>query len=77
MKAFAYLFGTGRVPEGIFKIIFLAFIVVGGSANLASVIDFTDAAVFAMTIPNIIGLYLLAPSLKRDLKAYTASLKSK
>ena len=77
VKAFGYLFGTGRVPEGIFKIIFLAFIVVGGSANLASVIDFTDAAVFAMTIPNIIGLYLLAPSLKRDLKAYTASLKSK
>jgi len=77
VKAFSYLFGTGRVPETIFRLIFLAFIVVGGSANLASVIDFTDAAVFAMTIPNIIGLYLLAPSLKRDLKAYKDSIKAK
>ena len=44
---------------------------------MASVIDFTDAAVFAMTIPNIIGLYLLAPSLKKDLQDYVKSRLAK
>jgi Na+/alanine symporter len=29
-----------------------------------------------MAIPNIIGLYILAPSLKRDVKAYIAKLKA-
>ena len=40
------------------------------------VILFTDAAVFAMGIPNIIGLYFFAPEIKRDVKAYIAALKS-
>ena len=76
MKAFSYLFGENNLTSTLYKIGFCAFIVVGASSDLSSVILFTDAAVLAMAIPNIVGLYLFAPEIKRDLKAYIASLKS-
>lgn len=76
MKAWTYLFGEGKVTELIFKVIFCVAIVIGSAMNLKSVIDFTDASLFAMAIFNIIGLYLLAPIVKRELKSYMARLKS-
>ncbi len=75
VKAFTYLFGNNTFNENLYKILFCIMIVVGGSANLDNVIGFTDASVFIMGIPNIIGLYLLAPEVKADLKAYLATLK--
>ncbi len=48
--------------------------VIGASANLENVILFSDAMIFAMAIPNVIGMYLLAPEIRRDLRAYTKSL---
>jgi len=31
--------------------------------------------VFAMAVPNIIGLYILAPEIKRDLREYLDNLR--
>lgn len=65
-----YLFGnTKRVIVG-FRIIFLFFIVIGTSASLGNVLTFSDAMFFSMSIPNIIGLYLLSRELKRDVTEY-------
>ena len=36
--------------------------------NLGSVINFSDSMIFAMSIPNIIGLYFLAPTIFKDLE---------
>ena len=38
--------------------------------NLRSIVDFTDAGMLAMSVPNIIAIYFLLPDLKEDLKAY-------
>ena len=38
--------------------------------KLSAVLDFSDAMVFLISIPNIIGLYLYGPEIKRDLEAY-------
>ena len=35
---------------------------------LGSVINFSDSMIFAMSVPNIIGLYFLSSELKKDLK---------
>tara|TARA_B100000575_G_C22892595_1_gene519350 strand:- start:563 stop:703 length:141 start_codon:yes stop_codon:yes gene_type:complete len=43
--------------------------------KLSAVLDFSDAMVFVIAVPNIIGLYLYAPEVKRDLKAYLARHK--
>lgn len=76
LKAWTYLFGEGRVSELSYKFIFCIFIVLGASMSMQSVIDFSDAMIFAMSFANIIGLYLLAPEVKRDLKDYFARIRS-
>jgi AGCS family alanine or glycine:cation symporter len=76
LKAWTYLFGEGKSKELTFKIIFCIFVVIGAAANLGPVIDFSDAAIFAMAVVNIIALYLLMPIVKRELGSYLSRLKS-
>ncbi|MEK7771804.1 MAG: alanine:cation symporter family protein, partial [Pseudomonadota bacterium] len=77
LKCTTYLFGERVAVEGIYKILFCLFIIIGASAQLSNIILFTDAMVFAMAIPNIIGLYMLAPEIKKDLQVYLQDLKEK
>ena len=72
---FRYLFGEHDKTENIFKVFFCLCIVVGASAKLGNLIGFADAAIISMAIPNILGLYLFAPEIKRDVKEYIQHLK--
>lgn len=76
LKAWTYLFGESKTQELIFKLLFCFFVIVGAAASLGPVIDFSDAAIFAMAIVNIIGLYVLMPIVKRELDSYMRRLKS-
>ncbi len=76
LKAWTFLFGEGKTQEMIFKLIFCLFVVIGAAASLGPVIDFSDAAIFAMAIVNILGLYMLMPIVKRELHSYMSRLKS-
>ncbi|MFD1342639.1 alanine/glycine:cation symporter family protein [Litorisediminicola beolgyonensis] len=76
LKAWTFLFGEGQTKEVIFKVIFCLFVIIGAASNLGPVIDFSDAAIFAMAVVNVIGLYFLMPIVKRELKNYTAKLRS-
>jgi AGCS family alanine or glycine:cation symporter len=83
-KGFDYLFGgysqklfkTRRVSDTIYQLFFLTAIVIGASSSLDSVMDFSDMMVLCMAFPNMIGLVILAPEVKRDLRNYWAKLKS-
>ena len=68
LTCWTFLFGQTKRNQYIFQFIFLFFTVVGTTMNLSSVINFSDAMIFAMSVPNIIGLYFLAPQLKNDLR---------
>jgi len=70
------LFGNRTVAKYVYFTIFLGFIVVGSSSNLGSVIGFSDMMILAMGVPNILGLLILAPEVKRDLDIYWKQLKS-
>ena len=59
----------------VYKILFVIFIVVGSSASLGAVIDFSDAMIFAMVFPNIIGLVFLAPNVRGELRRYLKRIK--
>lgn len=74
LKCTTYLFGERIIVEWIYKVLFCSFIIVGASAQLSNIILFTDAMVFAMAVPNIIGLYMLAPEIKNDLRVYLQNL---
>jgi len=76
LQAWKFLFGKGKVVDIVYKVIFLLFIIVGASISLGAVIDFSDAMIFAMVFPNVIGLILLSPKVREELKNYQAKLKS-
>lgn len=76
LKARTYLFGEGQTKELIFKLIFCVFVVIGAASSLGPVIDFSDAAIFAMAVVNVLGLYFLMPIVKRELQSYAARLRS-
>ena len=56
--------------------LFLNFIWIGAAIGLGAVIDFSDAMIFAMVFPNIIGLILLSPKVREELKLYKDKIKS-
>jgi AGCS family alanine or glycine:cation symporter len=70
LKAFTYLVGDHPLADLGFKFFFLTFVVLGSSIELSSLIDLSDAIVFIVAIPNLLGLYLLAPLIKSELIAY-------
>jgi AGCS family alanine or glycine:cation symporter len=76
LKAWTFLFGDNRVTDATFKLLFLSFVVVGSSMQLGSVIDFSDAMIFAMAFPNLLGCYFLLPVVKKELNEYWADLKA-
>lgn len=77
IKGWTYLLGEGKNKEKVFGLIFCLFIVIGASIKLDTVLEFADAMIFIMAIPNLIGLYILAPDVKKDLDAYMKTLAAK
>jgi AGCS family alanine or glycine:cation symporter len=75
MKATGYLFGDSAKAETIFKLVFCAFTVIGAVMALGPVIDFSDSMIFLMSLPNIIGLYVLARVLRREVDGYRGRLR--
>lgn len=75
-QGWAYLFGRTKKMEYAYKILFLIFVVIGAAASLGSVIGFSDAMIFAMMVPNMIGLVLLTPKVKEELKRYLQAIKA-
>lgn len=74
LKAFTYLVGDSKAADIGFKLFFLLFVVLGSAIQLSALIDLSDALVFIVAIPNLIGLYLLAPVVKQELKRYEANV---
>ena len=75
-QGWTYLFGRSKRTEYTYKVIFCIFVIIGAAASLGSVIGFSDAMVFAMMVPNMVGLILLAPKVKEELKKYMKAIKS-
>ncbi len=76
MKAWTYLTGEGAGKELAFKLVFCSFVFIGAVSGLDAVIDFSDAAIFAMALVNVLALYMLMPVVKGELQSYLARLKS-
>ena len=70
LQSWKFLFGRGRVADLTYKVLFLMFVVIGAAASMNSIWAFSDAMIFAMVFPNMIGLYFLFPIVKEQLKKY-------
>lgn len=75
-QAVIYLFGRKKGVILLYKFVFCALAVVGGGASLQSVLTLSDAMVFAMVIPNLIGVYFLLPVVKKELKRFMEATKN-
>ena len=71
LKAFTYLAGEGRLRDLGFKLFFCLCVILGSSIDLGALLQLSDALIFVMAIPNLLGLYFLAPVVKRELDRYT------
>lgn len=76
LQSWQYLFGTSKVMELVYKVVFCSFVVIGAAAQLDSVIGFSDAMIFAMCFPNIFGLYILRYEVKMELSSYLAKIRN-
>ncbi len=75
-RAWAYLFGQGKIASLVYKAVFLVFVVIGASIELGAVVDFSDMMILGMAFPNILGLIILSPEVRRDLREYFRKVKS-
>jgi len=70
LQSWTFLFGTGKIADISYKLLFCALIVVGAAMTLDQVVDFSDAMLLGMAFPNLIGVFLLLPVVRRELKSY-------
>jgi len=75
VKAWTYLFGESQAAELTFKSIVCVCAIIGCTMDLGSVLLFSDAMIFLMSLANILGLYILAPVVKAELDHYWARLQ--
>ena len=76
LKGWTYMFGEGVTGQNIYKVIFCAFVALGCMFQLGPLLDISDALVFLICVPNILGLYFLAPVVRAELNSYMARLES-
>ena len=76
LQSWKYLFGRGEISDLTYKLLFLVFVVIGSAASMNSIWAFSDAMIFAMVFPNMVGLYILFPVVKKELKKYLKAIKN-
>ncbi|MBT2493241.1 alanine:cation symporter family protein [Streptomyces sp. ISL-96] len=77
LKAWTYLFGRSKASELTYKVIYTLFAVAGSLLTLQTLIDMADAVLFMLAVINIIGLYLLAPVVKRELNSFLEFVRAR
>jgi AGCS family alanine or glycine:cation symporter len=75
LQSWKFLFGKGKTADMVYKILFLMFVVIGAAASMGSIWKFSDAMIFAMIFPNMVGLFFLFPVVKKQLKRYLDAIK--
>ncbi|MDA7810449.1 alanine:cation symporter family protein, partial [Flavobacteriaceae bacterium] len=75
LQSWKYLFGRGNLADITYKLLFCTFIVIGAAASMNSIWAFSDAMIFAMVFPNMVGLFFLFPVVKKELKKYLKAIK--
>ncbi|MER5889222.1 alanine/glycine:cation symporter family protein [Streptomyces sp. NPDC001941] len=69
-KCWEGVFGAGGRSDLAFKLVTIGCVVLGSVLTLGAVLDLADALLFVLALINIFGLYLMAPTVKQELKDY-------
>ena len=72
--AWAYLFGDKTV--NIYKVLFLLCGFIGTIINLDLVLELSDIVLLAMSLPNLLGCFILSGIVAKELNSYMSRLQS-
>lgn len=75
-KTAGYVFGQSKTAERIYDAAYLVMIVVGASVSLDTVVRFSDAMFFLVTVPNLLGIYFLAKVLRREILEQRSGMRT-
>ncbi|MDA7977180.1 MAG: alanine:cation symporter family protein [Pirellulales bacterium] len=73
-RCWSHLFGART--SLVYRIIFLGFVFLGAVATATNVVNFSDNALMALAIPNIVGLVLMSGKLRGKLDDYWTRYKN-
>ncbi len=75
LQSWQYIFGRSFAAGWCYKVIFCLIIIAGSAASMGKATDFSDASLFAMSVPNLIGVYFLLPVVRNELNRFVAFSK--
>ncbi|MAI91203.1 sodium:alanine symporter family protein [Ponticaulis sp.] len=75
LQVSAYLFGSTPLKNRLYLIWFCGTLPLGALVDTTTVINLTDSLFFLLSVPNLIGLYILSGDVRRDTKEYLALVK--
>lgn len=73
-RCFVYLFG--QRSSLFYKVLFLTFTFLGSVVSAENIMEFSDMLILSMSVPNLIGVFLMSGVIKRSLDAYLLDLKN-
>ena len=73
-RCFVSLFG--QKWSLLYKALFLSFTFLGSIITPQNILDFSDMLILAMSVPNLIGVFLMSSMIKKELDKYWAEYKS-
>lgn len=71
-----FLFGHSIVVQRVFQVVWILAVVLGAAVSLESVIMFSDAMFFLMTIPNLLGIYFLAKVVRYEILRHRVKVET-
>ena len=74
LQSWKFIFGRGKAADITYKLLFCIFVIIGAAAQMSSIWAFSDAMIFAMVFPNMIGLFFLFPEVKQQLTRYLKAI---
>ena len=76
LQAWKYLFGRGATSDLVYKVLYCLAVVIGSASSLSAVIRFSDAMILALVFPNMVGLLLLSPRVRKELSLYLDAVRN-
>ncbi|MDO5627722.1 MAG: alanine/glycine:cation symporter family protein [Mobilicoccus sp.] len=74
-KAWHYLFGRSKAGTTVYRVLFCMFTVAGAVLTLEAVLDFADSFLFVCAFVNLLGVAMLLPKIREEMKLYLQDRK--
>ncbi len=75
LKGWTFLVGDSRRADLAYKLAYCLCAALGCMVKVDAILDFSDAFVFIICIPNLAGLYVMAPVVKAELGRFLAHVR--